>query len=118
MIAFAVAAEPACHGTYRAEHCSDRASDGADCLPVHVSTLAADANSKLRQRRSTRIGSRLAFMQTRHGDGVTAGGVKQQRLTERKSGRPDLHPWRQGYLGVSTDSRAMRGSQDRWALQS
>ena len=44
-----------------------------------------------------------AFMRRCRQTSVTALGVKQQRLTERNAGRPDLHPRSQWHLGAGTD---------------
>jgi hypothetical protein len=42
---------------------------------------------------------------------VTAPGVEQQHVTNRRADGPALHPGRRGHLGASAASLAMRGQR-------
>ena len=47
--------------------------------------------------------------------GVIAIGVKRQRLSDRRSGRRDLHPWSQWYLGTADESLGCaEGASQPW----
>jgi hypothetical protein len=81
-------------------------------LPVAVLALATDAPHKL----GAGLDCVLLDDRSSHqrADEPTGGpGVKHQRPTERRSGRADLHPRPQWFLGVGTGSLGMRGQRAR-----